>query len=79
MANALELRKGVRVKIVTLKHENPSRAWPFQMEGKPGSTGIVVTGPFKGDWYLLALDCAKELVGTYRRFVSVTPDEIERA
>ncbi len=48
------------------------------MECTAGSTGTVVTGPFKGDWYLLALDCSRDIVGTYRRFVSVTPDEIER-
>ena len=79
MAAPLELRKGIRVRISGLRHENSARAWPFQMEAGQGATGIVVTGPFKGDWYLLALDCDRSLVGTYRRFVSVTPDEIERA
>ncbi len=79
MANALELRKGVRVKVVRLVHDNPARAWPFQMDEKEGTTGTVVTGPFKGNWFLVALDCDRSVIGSYRRFVSLTPEEIERA
>ncbi|MCW5828321.1 MAG: hypothetical protein KIT79_03295 [Deltaproteobacteria bacterium] len=78
MAVAAELRKGTRVRISRLKHDNASRAWPFQVDGREGAAGIIVTGPFKGDWFLVALDCEQSLIGTYRRFVSVTPDEIDR-
>ncbi len=79
MADPLALKKGVKVRVVRIQHENSGRAWPFQVDAAPGATGVVVTGPFKGQWYLLALDCDPALVGTYRRFVSVTADEVERA
>ena len=71
--------KGARVRLVKFLHKNEERPWPMRLEAREGHAASVVHGPFKGAWYLVALDCPKEEVGKYSRYLSVTLDEIERA